>query len=195
MLYSKNIVYSDTALNDTSKIYVAKIKGNIDDLTNKKQEALQNDEYQKALDIKAQIDALNIQLLKLEHQNNSDVVSHFISEWENQFAVLVGQAVSKSTFNVEFPTECACHLSFIQILKALPDSFCDAAFKFLFMLLPYEIPGFARSPYGFDDFLNRTQLNPNTLNEKQIEDAVIIHHVFNLRNSYLWLLHLTSSYL
>eukprot|EP00842_Homolaphlyctis_polyrhiza_P004116 jgi/Hompol1/4705/HPOL_003827-RA len=147
-----NFVDADKA--STYQIYVQKLRESIDDMAAIKQNAIINEDYNTADQMRLKITALQFQLMKLEDQFNADFLKNVITQWQNeltstlQSALLNPIALPKQYLGVGI-LQAPFHLDFLEILKTIPRTYFDSIIRAMLIINPQELPDSPKSPYGW----------------------------------------------
>jgi len=82
--YSPTVIpYSTT---DSEQMYIQKLQKNIYELQKRKEEAVKQENYGLADQTRQKLNVLEVQLTKMEHQLNADMITNCIGHWQNKLA-------------------------------------------------------------------------------------------------------------
>jgi len=95
--YSPNVLPFNTT--DSEQMYIQKLQRNIYELQNKKEDAVKQENYGLADQIRQKLNVLQIQLTKMEHQLNADMITNCIGHWQNKLAEGLIEKIENSDTN------------------------------------------------------------------------------------------------
>ncbi|KAJ3196625.1 hypothetical protein HK101_008306 [Irineochytrium annulatum] len=142
-------------------IYVQKIQNSLAELGMVKETAIRAENYMLADQTHQKMLALQLQLVKMEHQLNADIVVNAITAWQTSLADAVTRHLTnlsgfrKASLSANFPLKEKSHLNFIEVVKILPNNYYDSLIRSLLLIIPHEVPDLPKSPYGWDVFAKK----------------------------------------
>ncbi|KAJ3102961.1 hypothetical protein HDU97_000200 [Phlyctochytrium planicorne] len=139
-------------------IYVQKVQNSLAELNVVKETAIRAENYILADQTRQKMLALQLQLVKMEHQLNADIVVNAITSWQNSLAESIQTNLTnlstyrKAAVNNNYPLKEKFHLNFLEIIKILPNNYYDSFIRSLLLVVPHDVPDVPKSPYGWDVF-------------------------------------------
>ncbi|XJO76698.1 hypothetical protein BDV3_007190 [Batrachochytrium dendrobatidis] len=155
-MYSPNALVHNVV--EVDKLYVQKLRESIDEMFSIKQNAIANEDYTTADQMRLKITALQFQLIKMEDQFNADVLTNIITHWQTDLATSIQTALSNPLTFSKFigvgMLQAQFQVDLINIIKTIPVNYCDAIIRSVLVINPQELPDSPKSPYGWD-FLSK----------------------------------------
>ncbi|TPX32743.1 hypothetical protein SmJEL517_g04215 [Synchytrium microbalum] len=148
---------------DPDSVYLQKLRDSLASLHSIKQTAVANENFILAEQTSAKLQALRVQVATLEHKLNADVLTNHMTQWQNSLAESLGnllksggsQSVRKASTNFNYPLNEPFHQSMLSLLRLVPPAYLESLMKAFLIILPLDMPGLQKSPYGFDFFLKK----------------------------------------
>jgi len=82
--YSPEVLPFNTT--DSEEMYIQKLQMKIDEYQKKKEDAVKQENYGLADQTRQKLNVLQVQLTKMEHQLNADMITNCIGHWQNKLA-------------------------------------------------------------------------------------------------------------
>src|SRR5215469_12695512 len=97
------------------QIYVEKLRESISEMSRIKESAIREENYALADQTKMKVTALHMQLIKMEHQLNADILTNCITQWQNELASEITSQLKTGKFRQvgSFPTSYTSHPSYV----------------------------------------------------------------------------------
>ncbi|KAJ3026654.1 UNVERIFIED_CONTAM: hypothetical protein HDU68_005289 [Siphonaria sp. JEL0065] len=139
---------------------------------------------------------LEAQLASMEYQFNADIIINSITNWQIDLAKSMSNRLEdvkgfvRDCGNGTFPLNDPAQLHFISFVEVLPTNYYDSLVRSLLLVMPNEVAGTQKSPFGWEHFARRIPqiqtLPPDSLEYLRsilvlaIIDVIIrISHKFN----------------
>ncbi|KAJ3353082.1 hypothetical protein HDU83_007237 [Entophlyctis luteolus] len=94
---------------------------------------------------------LERQLGSMEYQFNADIIINSITHWQIELA----KSMSKRLDDVKSFVRDPAQLSFISFIDVVPSNYYNSLVKSLLLVIPNEIAGGQKSPFGWEHFARR----------------------------------------
>ncbi|KAJ3220359.1 hypothetical protein HDU67_000026 [Dinochytrium kinnereticum] len=143
---------------EADMIYVQKIQNSLAELNVVKETAIRAENYILADQTRQKMLALQLQLVKMEHQLNADIIVNSITAWQNSLAESISTQLQnlsgyrKAVVSQSYPLKEKFHKNFLDLIKILPNNYYDSFIRSLLLVVPHEVPDVPKSPYGWDIF-------------------------------------------
>ncbi|KAI8907187.1 hypothetical protein EDD86DRAFT_208959 [Gorgonomyces haynaldii] len=142
------------------QVYVEKLRAKLRELSVQKDNAVAQEDFVNADQLRIQVNVLQTQLSRMEDQSKADLLQNCVSQWQQAFADDVlekfkGGLLSMTQRDITVALlSSPYHKSFINILSGLAPCYYEAVAKAFIILLPQDVPEIPKSPYGWE-FLAR----------------------------------------
>ncbi|KAJ3069221.1 hypothetical protein HDU98_007718 [Podochytrium sp. JEL0797] len=177
-------------------VYIEKLKASLGDMHASKESAVRAENYMLADQIRQKMLVLEAQLASMEFQFNADIIINSVTHWQIQLAKSMSTRLEdvkefvRDCGNGSFPLQDRAQLDFIAFIEVVPTNYYDSLIKSLLLVMPNEVPGAQKSPFGWEHFARRIpqiqSLHPDSIEYLRsvvvlaIIDVVIrISHKFN----------------
>ncbi|KAL2913874.1 hypothetical protein HK105_206608 [Polyrhizophydium stewartii] len=171
-MYSPHAVVNNVV--EVDKLYVQKLRESIDEMSAIKQNAIMNEDYTTADQMRLKITALQFQLMKMEDQLGADVLTNVITQWQGDFCAAIQSGLSNPVLFPKFIginiLQSPFHIDFLELVKAVPRNYCDSIIRAILIINPQDLPDAPKSPYGWD-FVSK-KIPSLSLKSADIVDAV-----------------------
>ncbi|KAI8848959.1 hypothetical protein BC829DRAFT_443421 [Chytridium lagenaria] len=145
-----------------------------------KETAIRAENYILADQTRQKMLALQLQLVKMEHQLNADIIVNAITAWQNGLAESISTQLqnlsgyrcrrSKLSFKGKF------HSEFLDLIKIVPNNYYDSLIRSLLLVVPHEVPDIPKSPYGWDIFSKKvTNLSKQPVEVIDVVARLLLH--------------------
>ncbi|KAJ3113889.1 hypothetical protein HDU96_002802 [Phlyctochytrium bullatum] len=136
-------------ITDADLIYVQKIQNSLAELNVVKETAIRAENYILADQTRQKMLALQLQLVKMEHQLNADIIVNAITCWQNSLADSISQRLENLAGyrKVRFSSK--------EMSLLIPNNYFDSFIRSLLLILPHEVPDIPKSPYGWESLARR----------------------------------------
>ncbi|KAJ3403215.1 hypothetical protein HDU80_004376 [Chytriomyces hyalinus] len=158
---------------EADTVYIEKLRVSLSDMAAAKEAAIRAENYMLADAMRQKMTILEAQLASMEFQFNADVIINSITSWQMGLA----KAISKKLDNVKtfvqecssgaFPLKDPSHTNFLTFIGVVPSNYYDALVRSLLVVMPQDVVGVQKSPYGWDSFARRipqmAKLHPDSV--------------------------------
>ncbi|KAI8802456.1 hypothetical protein BJ742DRAFT_542930 [Cladochytrium replicatum] len=168
---------------DPQEAYLTKLRKTILELHQRKELAIRDENYALADETKQKMQDLKVQVVKMEHQLNADVLVSCLTQWLVDLADAVsnilagispvtaspGRSYTSLSINgravpipVDFPLAEPFHTRIIDLIEETPMEYHDSLLRAIAVALPQDLPDLPKSPYGWDSYARRIVGLPKT---------------------------------
>ncbi|KAJ3135053.1 hypothetical protein HK100_003069 [Physocladia obscura] len=117
---------------------------------------------------------LESQLGSMEYQFNADIIINSITHWQIELAKSMStrlddvKAFVRDCSNGTFPLKDPAQLAFNDFVQVVPSNYYDSLVKSLLLIIPNDVAGAQKSPFGWEHFARRIPQIP-TLHPDSVE--------------------------
>ncbi|KAI9352177.1 hypothetical protein BDR26DRAFT_929634 [Obelidium mucronatum] len=146
---------------DADTVYIEKLKASLSDMNAVKEAAIRSENYLQAEQIRQKMIALESQLASMEYQFNADIIINSVTNWQIELAKSMSNRLDdvksfvRDCSSGTFPLKDLAQLNFISFVEVLPTNYYDALVRSLLLVMPNEVLGAQKSPFGWEHFARR----------------------------------------
>ncbi|KAJ3226579.1 hypothetical protein HK099_004606 [Clydaea vesicula] len=160
---------------DVEQLYINKLRISMNEMIVAKEEAIRMENYGLADQLRIKLTSLQLQLIKSEHQFNADLLTNFVTVWQDGII----QFISKSLYYKEktgkppyisssFPSKEPFQCNFVESIGCFPTKYYDSFIRSICLIIPVDSPdNFVKSPFGFEFFIRK--LGTLTKNQENLD--------------------------
>ncbi|ORX79205.1 hypothetical protein BCR32DRAFT_281580 [Anaeromyces robustus] len=184
---------------DSEHMYIQKLQRNIHDLQKIKEEAVKQENYGLAEQTRKKLNVLEVQLTKMEHQLNADMITNCIGHWQNKLAeglvekIENGDTSQSTGITSAYPLRENFHISFLMTIDRIPNNYIDSLIKAVLIILPHTASDIPKSPFGYDFFLKKVTSRAKKNYELNMSQQSMIKWILTVAVTDV-LIHLTERY-
>ncbi|KAI8622831.1 hypothetical protein BC830DRAFT_1223695 [Chytriomyces sp. MP71] len=170
-MYNNAQVVSKVIEADT--VYIEKLRVSLSDMAAAKEAAIRAENYMLADAMRQKMLILDAQLASMEYQFNADIIINTITSWQIGLATAISKKLDDVKGFVQdcttgaFPLKDPCHQNFLTFIQVVPPNYYDALVRSLLLVMPHDVAGVQKSPYGWDAFSRRipqmSKLHPESV--------------------------------
>ncbi|KAJ3084219.1 hypothetical protein HDU99_002584 [Rhizoclosmatium hyalinum] len=164
-MYSIGQAVSKAAEADT--VYLEKLKASLNEMNAAKDAAIRSENYLLADQIRQKMVVLDAQLDQMEYQFNADIIINSITNWQIELAKSMSNRLNNVKAFVRdcgdgtFPLKDQAQLDFVSFIEVVPTNYYDSLIRSLLLVMPNEVPGASKSPFGWEHFARRIPQIPS----------------------------------
>ncbi|ORY34153.1 hypothetical protein LY90DRAFT_705035 [Neocallimastix californiae] len=195
--YSPEVLPFNTT--DSEEMYIQKLQMKIDEYQKKKEDAVKQENYGLADQTRQKLNVLQVQLTKMEHQLNADMITNCIGHWQNKLAegliekIENGDTNQSSGITSAYPLREDFHISLLMTIDRIPNNYIDSLIKAVLIILPHSSNDIQKSPFGFDFFLKKVISRAKKNHELTMSQQSMIKWILTVAVTDV-LIHLTERY-